>query len=77
MRFIHAAREVNAEHGVGLRSLAFYTDPDRSAMFVREADESFGLGPATFLDGADRKSTYSSLPVTSGGSSSASVSAAG
>ena len=58
MRFIHAVREVNAEHGLGLQALALYTDPDRGAMFVREADESFALGPATFTDGADRKSTY-------------------
>ena len=58
MRFIHAAREVNAEHGLDLQSLAIYTDPDRSAMFVREAHESFSLGPATYSDGAGRKSTY-------------------
>ena len=38
MRFIHAAREFNQEHSAGLCTIALYTDPDRHAMFVREAD---------------------------------------
>ena len=46
MRFIHAAREFNQEHGTALRSIALFTEPDRHAMFVREADEAFSLGPA-------------------------------
>ncbi|NNC93516.1 MAG: ATP-grasp domain-containing protein, partial [Acidimicrobiia bacterium] len=58
MRLIHAVREVNAEHGLGLQALAFYTDPDRAAMFVREADEAFPLGPATFVDDGERKHAY-------------------
>ena len=40
MRFIHAAREFNHEHGTSLRTIALFTDPDRNAMFVREADEA-------------------------------------
>ncbi len=41
MRFIHAAREFNQEHGTSLCTIALFTDPDRNAMFVREADEAF------------------------------------
>jgi len=50
MRFIHAAREFNQEHSVGLRTIALFTEPDRHAMFVREADEAVFLGPAQVLD---------------------------
>src|SRR6201987_4904362 len=50
MRFIHAAREFNHEHGTALRTIALFTDPDRSAMFVREADETVCLGSAQALD---------------------------
>ena len=50
MRFIHAAREFNLEHGTGLRTIALYTDPDRNAMFVRQADETVSLGPPQIAD---------------------------
>ncbi len=50
MRFIHAAREFNHEHGTSLRTIALFTEPDRNAMFVREADEAWCLGASTFLD---------------------------
>ncbi len=50
MRFIHAAREFSHEHGVPLRTIALFTEPDRHAMFVREADEAISLGAAQFLD---------------------------
>jgi acetyl/propionyl-CoA carboxylase alpha subunit/acetyl-CoA carboxylase carboxyltransferase component len=50
MRFIHAAREFRDEHRVPLRTIALFTDPDRRAMFVREADESVSLGAAQFID---------------------------
>src|SRR5271166_3527802 len=50
MRFIHAAREFSQEHGVPLRTIALFTEPDRHAMFVREADEAASLGPAQFTD---------------------------
>ncbi len=50
MRFIHAAREFNQEHGVPLRTIALFTEPDRHAMFVREADEAVSLGAAQFID---------------------------
>ncbi|MCX6463213.1 MAG: ATP-grasp domain-containing protein [Pseudonocardiales bacterium] len=46
MRLIHAVREWNAERGTAepLRTIALYTAVDRTAMFVREADESVLLG---------------------------------
>ena len=50
MRFIHAAREFNQEHGTSLRTIALFTEPDRHAMFVREADEAVCLGPAQVID---------------------------
>ncbi len=50
MRLINAVREYNAETGGTLRTIALYTEPDRQAMFVREADEAFELGPATYED---------------------------
>ena len=59
MRFIIAAREYAQEHGEALHTIALYTDPDRRAMFVREADETYSLGPATFLsEDGHRKSSY-------------------
>jgi Biotin carboxylase len=60
MRFIHAAREFNQEHGASLRPIALFTDPDRHAMFVRESDEAFSLGPARVLDATTQqyKSSY-------------------
>jgi acetyl/propionyl-CoA carboxylase alpha subunit/acetyl-CoA carboxylase carboxyltransferase component len=60
MRFIHAAREFSQEHGTKLRTIALFTEPDRHAMFVREADEAVCLGPAHVLDPLTRqpKSSY-------------------
>jgi acetyl/propionyl-CoA carboxylase alpha subunit len=46
MRLIHAAREWSAEHGLPLETVALYTDVERPATFVREADLSYPLGPA-------------------------------
>jgi len=60
MRFIHAAREFNQEHGTSLCTITFFTEPDRHSMFVREADEAVLLGPAQILDPTTQqpKSTY-------------------
>jgi acetyl/propionyl-CoA carboxylase alpha subunit len=38
MRLIRAAREVEVEQGSPLTTFALYTDAERNAMFVREAD---------------------------------------
>ncbi len=64
MRFIHAAREFNLEHGTSLRTIALFTDPDRHAMFVREADEAICLGPAQVPDPSNNhlKSSYVDYP---------------
>ncbi len=50
MRFIHAVREFNQEHGTSLSTIALFTEPDRHAMFVREADEAVPVGAAQFAD---------------------------
>src|SRR5204863_5080855 len=49
MRLLHAVAEINRQGG-RLRTIALYTEPDRHAWFVREADEAVCLGPATYLD---------------------------
>ncbi|MEN0071927.1 MAG: biotin carboxylase N-terminal domain-containing protein, partial [Propionicimonas sp.] len=48
MRLIHAVRDLNAEapQAPAVTTIALYTDAERTAMFVREADEAFPLGPA-------------------------------
>jgi acetyl/propionyl-CoA carboxylase alpha subunit len=45
MRCIHAVRELANEHDVPLRTVALHTEPERAAMFVREADEAVRIGP--------------------------------
>jgi len=61
MRLIHAVRELNREHGTTLRTIALVTDPDRGAMFAREADEVHDLG-AALCDGPEgRHATYVDL----------------
>ena len=48
MRLIHAVRDLNAEQPDAdpTTVIALYTDAERTAMFAREADEAFPLGPA-------------------------------
>ncbi|WP_436497086.1 carboxyl transferase domain-containing protein [Actinokineospora sp. HUAS TT18] len=46
MRLIHAARELAAETGTTIETIALHTDVDRSATFVREADVAYSLGAA-------------------------------
>ena len=50
LRFLHAALELNRE-GERLHTIALYTEPDRHALFVREADEAWDLGPAMVAGG--------------------------
>ncbi len=50
MRLINAVQEYNGAKGTDLTTIALYTEPDRRAMFVRRADESYSLGAATFTD---------------------------
>ncbi|WP_433065873.1 carboxyl transferase domain-containing protein [Dactylosporangium sp. CS-033363] len=46
MRLIHAVRDLSAETGTRIETVALYTDVDRTATFVREADLTYSLGPA-------------------------------
>ncbi|NLE97249.1 MAG: ATP-grasp domain-containing protein, partial [Propionibacterium sp.] len=49
MRLIHAVRDLNAEnlYEHPITTIALYTDAERTAMFAREADEAYPLGPAS------------------------------
>ncbi|MFC4072560.1 ATP-binding protein [Actinoplanes subglobosus] len=46
MRLIHAVRDLSAETGTRIETVALYTDEDRTSTFVREADLTYPLGPA-------------------------------
>jgi acetyl/propionyl-CoA carboxylase alpha subunit/acetyl-CoA carboxylase carboxyltransferase component len=46
LRLILAVRELKRELDLPLRCIALYTEPDADALFVREADEAYNLGPA-------------------------------
>jgi acetyl/propionyl-CoA carboxylase alpha subunit len=65
MRFVHAVREYNLEHRLELRLIALFTEPDRQARYVREADEAVFIGDPTFLDHRDglRRQMYLNYPV--------------
>lgn len=47
VRLIHAVRELAAETATPMETVALYTDVDRTATFVREADIAYDLGPAS------------------------------
>src|ERR1700745_1247035 len=47
MRLIHAVRDLSAQAGTRIETVALYTDADRTATFVREADLAYPLGPAS------------------------------
>ncbi|HXB47394.1 MAG TPA: biotin carboxylase N-terminal domain-containing protein, partial [Streptosporangiaceae bacterium] len=47
MRLIHAVRDLSAETGTRIETVALYTSADRTAMFVREADLAYPLGLAS------------------------------
>ncbi len=46
VRFLRALRDYNRERGTSLTSVALYTEPDRTAPFLRLADDAVPLGPA-------------------------------
>jgi acetyl/propionyl-CoA carboxylase alpha subunit/acetyl-CoA carboxylase carboxyltransferase component len=60
MRLVRAAREWSHERADPLHTIALFTEPDRGALFVQEADEAHPLGSATFVDEGDgqRKNRY-------------------
>ncbi len=47
MRLIHAVREINAAGAGPIQTVALHTTGEANAMFVREADLSYDLGPAS------------------------------
>src|ERR1041385_1483770 len=51
-RCLRAIREMRIQDGDNLTGISLYTDPDRRAPFVREADETLSLGPAFQKNGA-------------------------
>src|SRR4029077_12880589 len=46
MRLIHTARDLSAETGDRIETVALFTDADATATFVREADLAYPLRPA-------------------------------
>ncbi len=47
MRLLNAVRELNAEGGHQVETVALYTEGERTAKFVREADLGYDIGPAS------------------------------
>ena len=64
MRLIHAVRELNAEGGDPIQTVALYTDAERTATFVREADIAYPLGPASARPYLDHKVLEQALRET-------------
>jgi acetyl/propionyl-CoA carboxylase alpha subunit/acetyl-CoA carboxylase carboxyltransferase component len=64
MRLIHAVRELAAETGTPIETVALYTDVDRTATFVREADIAYDLGPAAARPYLDLKALELALVET-------------
>ncbi|GIF20914.1 acetyl/propionyl-CoA carboxylase alpha subunit/acetyl-CoA carboxylase carboxyltransferase component [Actinoplanes tereljensis] len=61
MRLIHAVRELAAETGTPIETVAFFTDVDRTATFVREADLTYDLGAAASRPYLDLKTLERAL----------------
>src|SRR5215211_6088549 len=57
MRAINAVRELNEERTEPIRAIALHTDTERHALFVRQADERYCIGPAAWTDDAGRRSS--------------------
>jgi acetyl/propionyl-CoA carboxylase alpha subunit/acetyl-CoA carboxylase carboxyltransferase component len=64
MRLIHAVRELAAETGSRIETVALHTDVDRTATFVREADIAYDLGPASARPYLDLKVLERALAET-------------
>ncbi|MFG3699369.1 carboxyl transferase domain-containing protein [Micromonospora sp. NPDC047620] len=64
MRLIHAVRDLAAETGARIETVALHTDVDRTATFVREADLSYDLGPASARPYLDLKALERALVET-------------
>ncbi len=46
VRLMRAVRELNAERGTSIRTVALHTEGEAAAMFVRQADEAVALRPS-------------------------------
>ncbi len=64
MRLIHAVRDIAAETGARIETVALYTDVDRTAMFVPEADIAYSLGSASARPYLDLKVLKGALVKT-------------
>ncbi|WP_133852421.1 carboxyl transferase domain-containing protein [Labedaea rhizosphaerae] len=64
MRLIHAARDLAAETGRPIETVALYTDVDKNSTFVREADIAYDLGPASARPYLDLKVLEQALVET-------------
>ncbi|MEV8630177.1 carboxyl transferase domain-containing protein [Streptosporangium sp. NPDC051023] len=64
MRLIHAVRDLAAETGTPIETVALHTDVDRTATFVREADIAYDLGPASARPYLDLKALERALVET-------------
>ncbi|NEW53841.1 ATP-grasp domain-containing protein [Nocardia cyriacigeorgica] len=64
MRLIHAVRDLAAATGRPIETVALYTDVDRNATFVREADIAHDLGPASARPYLDLKALENALVTT-------------
>lgn len=64
MRLIHAVRDLAAETGQRIETVALHTDVDRNATFVREADIAYDLGPASARPYLDLKALEQALVTT-------------
>lgn len=64
VRLIHAVRDLAAETGTTIQTIALHTDVDRNATFVREADIAYDLGPASARPYLDLKALEQALRVT-------------
>jgi acetyl/propionyl-CoA carboxylase alpha subunit/acetyl-CoA carboxylase carboxyltransferase component len=47
VRLIHAVRELNAEGGEQIETVALHVDSESAAKFVRDADHAYSIGPAS------------------------------
>ncbi|MVU75945.1 ATP-grasp domain-containing protein [Nocardia sp. ET3-3] len=64
VRLIHAVRDLAAETGLQIQTIALHTDVDRNATFVREADIAYDLGPASARPYLDLKVLEAALKAT-------------
>ncbi len=64
MRLIHAVRDLAAATARQIETVALYTDVDRNATFVREADIAYDIGPASARPYLDLKALEQALVAT-------------